>query len=277
MCAHGVTPAIGVMAALSRKRRRRAGLRAGWRSPGGYDRRVRRRIYVGDVQGCREELERLLERARFDPAADRLEPAGDVVNRGPDSLGTLRLLKSLDAGGVLGNHDVHLLRVAKGLARLRPRDTLQPVLDAPDREELLDWLASRPLATRHADEGVVLVHAGFHPRWADPVRALAGVDALRDPRAAYAVSVRYCAPDGRRPDRDEPPPGPPFAPWYAWWTGRLVDTTLVFGHWARRGLVRGPGLRGLDTGCVWGGRLTAWIAGDDRMFDVPAARAYARP
>src|SRR5688572_749323 len=103
-----------------------------------------RRIFIGDIQGCREELERLLEAVQFDPAADELEPVGDLVNRGPDSLGTLRLLRGLDAGGVLGNHDLHLLRAAHGTRELGPRDTLAEVLAADDRDELLAWLAERP-------------------------------------------------------------------------------------------------------------------------------------
>lgn len=234
-----------------------------------------RRIFVGDIQGCREELEALLEAVRFAPGDDVLEPVGDLVNRGPDSLGTLRLLKRLGAGGVLGNHDLHLLRVARGLRKLRESDTLGEVLEATDREELLVWLAARPFVKSWAD--VILVHGALHPAWRDPLVELAGLDPLRpDPRSDFATRARWCAPDGTRPERDEPPPKPPFAPWFEHWLATKRDPrTIVFGHWAMLGLVVRPGLRGLDTGCVWGKSLTAWIAEEDRLVQVPARRQYA--
>lgn len=233
-----------------------------------------RHIFVGDVQGCRHELERLLERLRFDPAADRLEPVGDLVNRGPDSLGTLRLLRALGAGGVLGNHDTYLLRAAAGVRRRSPRDTLDAVFEAEDRDALLDWLARRPFARRLP--GVLLVHAGFHPDWSDPVERLKDLDPLRPhPDSDFATLVRLCRADGERPGRGERSE-PGYRPWFEHW--RHGDgRTAVFGHWAERGLVERPGFRGLDTGCVWGGRLTAWIAEEDCLESVPAERAWARP
>jgi bis(5'-nucleosyl)-tetraphosphatase (symmetrical) len=237
-----------------------------------------RRIFVGDVQGCREELERLLEALRFDPAADRLEPVGDLVNRGPDSLGALRLLRTLDAGGVLGNHDLHLLRCANGTRTVGERDSIQDVLAASDRDELLAWLAARPFVRCWDD--VWLVHAGLHPAWSDPERTLAGLDPLVvDARSEFATRVRYCTADGTRPAKDWPAPSSPFAPWYEHRLAqrRPEDATLVFGHWARQGLVVRPGLRALDSGCVWGRELTAWIAEEDRIVQVPAARAYSEP
>jgi len=242
-----------------------------------YHVRVSRRIFVGDIQGCRDELERLLEAVRFDPAVDRLEPVGDLVNRGPDSLGTLRLARELGAGGVLGNHDLHLLRAAAGTRPLGPRDTLDEVLAADDRVELLTWLAERPFARAWGD--VLLVHAGLDPRWKDPVLALAGLDPLAPhPDSDFATRVRYCAPDGARPESDWPPPSPPFAPWHEqWFATRDERRTLVFGHWARAGLVVGERLRGLDSGCVWGGRLTAWIAEEDRLVQVDATRTWSEP
>jgi len=235
----------------------------------------RRRIFIGDIQGCREELEQLLAAVGFDPARDELHPVGDLVNRGPDSAGTLRLLRRLDAGGVLGNHDVHTLRVAAGLEPARPGDTIDELLRAPDRDALLAWLRARPFVRTWND--VVLVHAGLSPTWQDPEAALAGIDPLSgDPRARFATVVRHCDPEGRRPERDWPPPPPPFVPWYEAYRARRRDQrTLVWGHWARRGLVVEPGVRGLDTGCVWGGQLTAWIAEDDRLVQVDAARAYS--
>ncbi len=154
-----------------------------------------RHIYIGDIQGCRKELELLLDKVRFDPSSDCLEPVGDAVNRGPDSLGALRLLRSLGAGGVLGNHDVHLLRVAAGRRQTRSEDTLDELLGAPDRDDLLGWLRDRPFCKELP--GVLLVHAGLHPRWEDPVRELRGIDPHeRHASARFATSVRCCAEDG---------------------------------------------------------------------------------
>ena len=229
-----------------------------------------RRIFVGDVQGCREELEALLEELAYDPAQDELHPVGDLVNRGPDSLGSLRLLRSLEAGGVLGNHDLHLLRMRAGTREPGRRDTLDELLAAEDSQELCGWLAARPLLRTWDD--LVLVHAGLHPSWDDPQAELEGLDPLvPHPALDFATRVRWCDPQGNVPERDDPEPGAPFAPW---WQHRERERTVVFGHWAARGLVLASGLRGLDTGCVWGGRLTAWIAEEDRLVSVPARRAY---
>lgn len=230
-----------------------------------------RHIFIGDIQGCREELELLLERLRFDPAADELHPVGDLVNRGPDSAGTLRLLKKLGAGGVLGNHDLHLLGVWRGTRKLRKRDTAGDVLEAEDGKKLLRWLAGRPLVRELP--GVLVIHAGIHPDWKDPVKRLAGKDIFHpDEEVAFATRVRYCDEAGCRPTDPSDPPGPPYKPWYVF--RPKSKRTVVFGHWARRGLVEKAGLRGLDTGCVWGGELTAWIAEEDRFVSVEARRAY---
>lgn len=233
----------------------------------------------------------MLDALRFDPATDALEPCGDFVNRGPDSAGVLRLLASLRrsdgtevCGGVLGNHDVHLLRVARGIRRAGKRDTLDELLAAGDRDELLAWLARRPFVRSWSD--VLLVHAGLNPCWKDPVRVLAALDPLSDggagaenPDLAFAVTARHCTREGARPERDWPEPGPPYRPWYEFWPWSSdaagESRTVVFGHWARAGLIVRPQVRGLDTGCVWGGKLSAWIAEDDRIVQVDARRAYA--
>ena len=233
-----------------------------------------RRIFVGDIQGCRSELESLLERVEFRAGVDELHPVGDLVNRGPDSLGCLRLLKSLEAGGVLGNHDLHLLRTAHGLRRMGSRDTLDEVLGAHDRSELLDWLAERPFVRVWPD--LVLVHAGLHPDWSEPEQALDGLDPLSPhPAIDFATRVRYCDASGERPKHDWPPPGPPFRPWYEIWEQRADSRRVVFGHWARKGLVQRPAVLGLDSGCVWGKELTAWVAEEDRLLSVPAEREWA--
>ena len=236
---------------------------------------ARRRIFVGDVQGCRVELERLLEKVRFDPSADDLQPVGDFVNRGPDSAGVLRLCARLHAGGVLGNHDVHLLRTAVGLRAVEPHDTFQDVLGADDREPMLAWLRGRPFVRTWGD--VLLVHAGINPAWPDPVVALSRLDPLRDESdLAFAIAARFCDAEGERPAEDWPPPPPPYRAWYEFWPPDARETrTVVFGHWARGGLVIRPRIRGLDTGCVWGGKLSAWIAEEDRVEQVDAARQYA--
>lgn len=238
---------------------------------------MNRRIFLGDVQGCAKELDRLLGAVRFTPGRDELHPVGDLVNRGPDSAGVLRRLRELGAGGVLGNHDLHLLRLAHGVEGRHLGDRLEDVLDAADRTELLDWLARRPLVRGWPD--ILLVHAGLDPTWTDPVARLGGKNPLApDPDVAFATRVRTCSPRGVRPASDWPPPGEPFRPWFEHPRAPAVGSrTIVFGHWARRGLVLRPGLRGLDTGCVYGGRLTAWIAEEDRIVSVPAARAYDPP
>ena len=235
-----------------------------------------RRIFVGDIQGCRTELERLLEKLAFDPAGDELHPVGDFVNRGPESAEVLRLCRTLQAGGVLGNHDVHLLRVARGLKPQSRRDTIQDVLAADDRKELLAWLGQRPFVKSWSD--VLLVHAGVNPAWKDVEATLSALDPLHaDADLAFAISARYCSPCGDRPAEDWPPPGPPYRPWYEFYPRDPSERrTVVFGHWARNGLVRRPLVIGLDTGCVWGGKLTAWIAEEDRIVQVDAERAYAQ-
>jgi bis(5'-nucleosyl)-tetraphosphatase (symmetrical) len=234
-----------------------------------------RRLFVGDIQGCRDELERLLEALHFDQASDELHPVGDFINRGPDSLGVLRLCKQLNAGGVLGNHDLHFLRVLEGQRKPGRRDTLEPLLSADDCEELATWLRARPILRSFED--VLCVHAGLDPSWEDPVATLAPCDPQRETaELRYAVSVRTCAPDGSRPETDWPEPGLPFRPWFEYWSERTDEQrTVVFGHWARMGRVQLPRVRGLDTGCVWGQELTAWIADEDRFVSVPAARVYS--
>ena len=233
-----------------------------------------RRIFIGDIQGCRDELERLLALLKFDPAQDTLEPVGDFVNRGPDSLGALRLMKSLGAGGVLGNHDLHLLAARRGARTLRPSDTLGPILEAPDREELLAWLSAKPFIKTWP--GLILVHAGLSPAWADPAGALSRLDPeVEHPHIDLATRLRWCDEAGAVPVSEaDPPREAGFRPWYEHLEGRFKET-IVFGHWARLGLVNRKGFRGLDTACVWGGRLTAWIAEDDTFLSVPAARQYS--
>jgi bis(5'-nucleosyl)-tetraphosphatase (symmetrical) len=239
---------------------------------------MRKRVFVGDVQGCAEELEALLEALAYEPSAHDLWLVGDLVNRGPDSARVLRRLIELDANSVLGNHDVHLLRVVEGTRRLRRGDSFTDVLEAKDRDILLAWLRTRPLI--QAWDDLLCVHAGLNPRWQDPLQIARRLQAQiecgpipqHDEDLQFLISARHCTADGDRP-HDDVDPGPGFAPWDEFYRG---ERRVVFGHWAMRGLVIGERVRGLDTGCVWGGRLTAWIAEEDRFVSV-ASPGYRQP
>lgn len=267
---------------------------------------------VGDIQGCRDALARLLDEVRFDPASDHLLLAGDLVNRGPDSVGTLRLVHSLGhaALAVLGNHDLHLLAVAAG-GRPGRRDTLDAVLDAPDREVLLGWLRSQPLL--HEVDGYILVHAGLPPQWTiadaraaarevetalrgpdggrlllrmygdQPDRWSSGLEGL--PRLRFAINcltrLRYCDRDGVIAADPKGAPGTQGAgllPWFAVPGRRSAGTPILFGHWSTLGRVHWPEHQvwGLDTGCVWGGRLSALCLETGRVHDVPCDQ-FRRP
>jgi bis(5'-nucleosyl)-tetraphosphatase (symmetrical) len=256
---------------------------------------------IGDVQGCYDALRRLLDALRFDPLADRLWFVGDLVNRGPDSLRTLRFVKSLGDGAtvVLGNHDLHLLVVASGAHKPHADDTLDEILTAPDRDELLAWLRQRKLM--HAAGGYAMVHAGLLPQWtivqaldlAREVEAalraeghgelmrrmygnrpaawsddLAGFDRLRVIINAM-TRMRLCTAQGTMEFRHKTglagvPAG--YLPWYDV-PGRASRTTpIVFGHWAALGLMLRADAIGLDTGCVWGRELTALRLEDRRIF-----------
>lgn len=203
-----------------------------------------RRVFVGDIQGCLEPLDRLLAAVDFEVGVDVLHPTGDLVNKGPDSLGTLRRLVEIGAEPVVGNHDLEWLRAGR-------------VADPA----LATWLRALPVVRLFDD--VVLVHAGLHPRWDDAK--------LRGPFSAaeidFAVNVRYCTADGVRPSSDWPPPDVPYRPWDEFYAG---SRRVVFGHWARRGLTVTDRVIGLDSGCVYGHALSAWIAEEDRIVQVPA-------
>ncbi len=234
---------------------------------------------VGDIQGCNGTLGRLLDRVDFGPG-DRLWCVGDLVNRGPDNVGVLRRLMGLGrrAVCVLGNHDLHLLGCAAGLRSPKKRDTIADVLEAPDRDALVGWLRERPLL--HRDEGVVMVHAGLLPSWSSDEaegHARRMEVALRGGRwpdeALLGVLTRIRFVDARgRPDYG-PKVGPEDAPpeLRPWFEARPATPgeTVVFGHWAALGLYLAPGYVGLDTGCVWGQRLTAWRLEDGAVCSEP--------
>lgn len=247
---------------------------------------------IGDLQGCYDALERLLQRLDFSASRDRLWLLGDLVNRGPESLATLRRLQGLGSAAtcLLGNHDLHLLAVAHGVRPAHRSDTLQPILQAPDREPLLDWLRQQRLAVFEA--GWLMVHAGVVPQWSrdDTLAAAAEVESvLRGPalpdflqamygneparwsadlaghdRLRFTVNVltrlRFCTADGTMDFKTKDGAGAApegFMPWFDVPGRRTADTPVAFGHWSTLGLLNQPMLLGLDTGCIWGGQLTA--------------------
>ncbi len=266
---------------------------------------------VGDVQGCFVELARLVERIRFDPASDELWFVGDLVNRGPHSLEVLRYVRALGSRAtvMLGNHDLHLISIACGFGRPRADDTLAGVLNAADRDVLIDWL--RGCSMLHATDRYVIVHAGLLPQWSIPTAtllarevevALRGADYLAYLAHMYGsepdswwdtltgfdrfrvivnamTRMRFCSATGRMDFRHKDgaqsaPSG--YAPWFALRNQRACDPTIIFGHWSTLGLHQSDRIVCIDTGCVWGGALTALRLEDRRVFQEPAATRRSR-
>jgi bis(5'-nucleosyl)-tetraphosphatase (symmetrical) len=244
------------------------------------------RWVVGDVQGCARELDDLVKWIRFDPQRDELWSLGDLINRGPDSLAVLRLWRDLGGRGLLGNHDIYALRAHAG-REPRKGDTLEGLFGAADVEMLLARLREQPALIRlTGGDGVRaawIVHAGLHPLWDDLDDVASRLDAaphddawLTSPDVKFATRVRCCTADGKR-CRQTGPPGacpPPHRPWDAFYRG---PTLVVHGHWARRGAYRGPRTMGLDSGCVYGGVLTAWCQEEDRIAQVPSRERGGSP
>ncbi len=261
---------------------------------------------IGDIQGCFNELQLLLERVHFNPAQDTIWFAGDLVARGPDSLSTLRLVKSLGSSAitVLGNHDLHLLAVGLGVHPLKKKDRTASIFNAPDRDELLNWLRHQPLMAEH-DE-FVICHAGISPQWNrkqaqsaarevenilqsrdwqwlieemysntpdrwDPT--LTGIDRYRYIINAF-TRMRFCFPDGRLDMDCKLPPQEVDAevllPWFKLADRQYWDKPIIFGHWAALNGYYGQDVIGLDTGCVWGGELTM-LHWEDKQYFTQAA------
>jgi bis(5'-nucleosyl)-tetraphosphatase (symmetrical) len=265
---------------------------------------------IGDIQGCYSALRRLLDKIDFEPVRDRLWLVGDLVNRGPQSLAVLRFVKSLGqrAITVLGNHDLHLLVVAAGHVKQHHGDTLNAILRAADRDELLDWLRRRKMM--HAAGRYAMVHAGLLPQWSiaqalqlareveaalqrddhdeflrqmygnkpDRWRAnLTGIDRLRV-ITNVLTRLRLCTAAGRMEfaHKGAPTATPRgYRPWFAAPHRRNRSTKIIFGHWAALGLYTGANVIGLDTGCVWGRDLTAFRLADGKFYQCAAA-AQAR-
>lgn len=258
---------------------------------------------IGDIQGCFEALERMLDLIGFEPTEDRLWFVGDIVNRGPDSLATLRFIKDLGdrAVTVLGNHDLHLLTVAAGHARLHKGDTVRDILDAPDREDLLSWLRTRKLM--HAEDGWAMVHAGLLPQWtieqalalaAEVEAVLAGPDHLELLGAMYGnqpdawrddlrghdrlrviinamTRLRLCTRSGQMDFKHKSAPRllpAGYFPWYAVPGRASAGRHIVFGHWSTLGLHASDDVVALDSGCLWGNALSAMRLSDRKIFQI---------
>ena len=258
---------------------------------------------IGDVQGCDAELGALLQTLKFSAERDSVWFVGDLVNRGPDSLKVLRRIRALgDAATViLGNHDLHLLAVAYGGARIRSDDTLDAILAAPDRAVLLEWLLERPLLCEEPKHNVCMVHAGLPPQW-DLSQARSCAHELekalrRNPEKLFAnmygdqpdrwdsslegeerlrfianclTRLRYVDAEGRLALRVKGSPkkaqSKSLIPWFEARDARWKGSRIVFGHWSTLGFFSNADVTGLDTGCVWGDRLTAL------RLDVPDAK-----
>jgi bis(5'-nucleosyl)-tetraphosphatase (symmetrical) len=268
---------------------------------------------IGDIQGCYKSLRRLLDLCAFDPCTDRLWLVGDLVNRGPKSLETLRLIKSLGPAAltVLGNHDLYLLMVAEGGAKFRGKDdTLQAIFDAPDRDELIAWLRQQPLC--HTEGKYCLVHAGLLPQWTtararelsrEVETVMQGPD-YREfilnlwgsepagwsdqlsgwPRLRVIVNamtrMRFCTPAGimefkSKGKLNKAPAG--HLPWFDVPDRLSADAVMVTGHWSALGLKVTPNLLALDSGCLWGGHLTALRLEDRKVFQVDCAAGESLP
>jgi len=247
---------------------------------------------IGDIQGCFDELLRLLDAISFNEQSDQLWFAGDLVNRGPQSLETLRFVKALgdSAITVLGNHDLHLLVASCAPKIANKKDSLLPILEAPDRDELIDWLRHRPLF--HSNDDFCLVHAGLPPQWdfnKTQKMALLAEQALKSPdyqaflkqlygnkpniwssslkgveKLRFIINcftrMRYCDVNGRLDFVQSGPLGSQpksLVPWFAVPKRKNADMRVIFGHWSTLGYYEGPNCYAIDTGCLWGGQLTA--------------------
>lgn len=262
---------------------------------------------IGDIQGCYDPLQRLLEKINFDPACDKLWCPGDLVNRGGDSLEVLRLLKSLGSHFVmtLGNHDLYLLaqnhRYPDGQS---PNQEIRAILQAPDRLNLLAWMQHQPLARWSAEHRILMVHAGVVPQWTleKTLSCAAEVESVlqskksskffrkmrkngprrwHDNRSGWRrrqlisnilTRIRCCDGNGKILSSASGAPGsqpPPYRPWFKHKHRQTHNITIAFGHWAALGLHLKKRLLGVDSACVWGGRLTAVRLEDRQIFQVP--------
>lgn len=239
------------------------------------------RWIVGDIHGCAREFERLLEVIRFRPEQDELWCLGDLIDRGPHSLAVLRIWQTVRGRGILGNREINALLSFSG-TRPKRLELLQDLFGAPDAEALLAVLRNLPILVHLPSGGIGpdawIVHAGLDPRWTDLSEISTQIndaphdDAwLQSHAVDFATNVRCCTRDGRRCDHTGPPEDcpVPFQPWDRLYS---VQTLVIHGHWATRGHYRGERTIGLDSGCVYGGYLTAWCQDEDRIVQIPSRR-----
>jgi bis(5'-nucleosyl)-tetraphosphatase (symmetrical) len=270
---------------------------------------------IGDIQGCYDEFRRLLDALGFDPTKDRLWLVGDLVNRGPGSLAVLRFVCGLGetATVVLGNHDLHLLAVASGNAKQAEKSTLEAVLAAPDRDELLEWLRHRPLLHHDAELALTMIHAGLPPQWdlalarrcaaeveialrgnayGDFLRemygnrpnrwspGLSGIERLRFITNSL-TRLRFCEADGTLALKEKGEigsQGKGRLPWFQVPGRGTREDRIVFGHWSTLGYWSGDNVWAIDSGCVWGGRLTALALDAGKMRPVQLdCPGFAKP
>jgi len=269
---------------------------------------------IGDIQGCYDELQQLLELIQFDPKKDRLWFSGDLVNRGPKSLETLRFVKGLGKSAitVLGNHDLHLIALWKNRHRRgKGSRTLEPIFRAKDCDELLDWLRRQPLMHYDKKLGVAMVHAGLPPQWTRTKaleRAAEVEKVLRGPklheflhhmygnkparwskklggwdRLRFIVNcftrMRYCTPKGGLDFKSKGKPdfnSDKTLPWFTVPKRKSREQVIVFGHWSTLGLYQENNVYAIDTGCLWGGSLTALRLDDMQAFSLPC-KGYSTP
>ncbi len=267
---------------------------------------------IGDVQGCYSELQNLLNEINFDERRDELWFAGDLVNKGPKSLQTLRFIKALGVNAkiTLGNHDLHLLAVAKNIRPLLKKDTIQEILAADDVEELIDWLKSRPLLITDDNLNFTMVHAGLPPQWSlenakefakecelilqsEKINKLLAemygdtpniwVNSLQDyAKQRFIINcftrIRFCNSDGMLDFDTKVAPGKQntsLIPWYSLPNRKTKDNKIIFGHWSTVHIGNEKNFKQynvypIDTGCLWGGRLTAMRLEDEKIFSVPS-------
>ena len=267
---------------------------------------------IGDIQGCYSELQNLLNEINFDERRDELWFAGDLVNKGPKSLQTLRFIKALGVNAkiTLGNHDLHLLAVAKNIQPLLKKDTIQEILAADDVEELIDWLKSRPLLITDDNLNFTMVHAGLPPQWSlenakefakecelilqsEKINKLLAemygdtpniwVNSLQDyAKQRFIINcftrIRFCNSDGMLDFDTKVAPGKQstsLIPWYSLPNRKTKDNKIIFGHWSTVHIGNEKNFKQynvypIDTGCLWGGRLTAMRLEDEKVFSVPS-------
>ena len=267
---------------------------------------------IGDIQGCYSELQNLLNEINFDERRDELWFVGDLVNKGPKSLQTLRFIKALGVNAkiTLGNHDLHLLAVAKNIQPLLKKDTIQEILAADDVEELIDWLKSRPLLITDDNLNFTMVHAGLPPQWSlenakefakecelilqsEKINKLLAemygdtpniwVNSLQDyAKQRFIINcftrIRFCNSDGMLDFDTKVAPGKQntsLIPWYSLPNRKTKDNKIIFGHWSTVHIGNEKNFKQynvypIDTGCLWGGRLTAMRLEDEKIFSVPS-------